>query len=420
MTNKVNAMRNSIFLIFGAILGLCTLPLSGGSIYVVNSASRTLSHIDTETGGTDNSFAQLGLTPNLMDMDDEYIYIACSGDNAIQIISRDTGDHIRYIPVAASSNPWDVVKADGHLYASGLFTNKVYKISLQTNAVAGILQVGEAPEGMAAGGGRLYVCNTGGYANNYANSSISVIDLETFALIETIPVWTNPQYAVLHEGRLHVSCTGNWTNVDGRIDVIDIETLELEARLDIGGNPGCLWIGDDGIAIVGDGMGNAAFSYDANTLQIIHSEANPLSLSAFAISGANGQIAMLEQNWSGNSLVRLFNGSLEPLGEFTVGMSSTDLIYAPGTGSSAQDETAQSMISVYPNPLASNGILSVNSRVGVPGNFSLYNLRGQKVMQAEITGSKDELAVGRLPGGIYLYRIGSGKSVVCGKLLVMD
>ena len=59
------------------------LQLSAAYLYVINSESRTLSRIDTETNEVNNNFAQLGLTANLMDLDADHIWVVCSGDNAI-------------------------------------------------------------------------------------------------------------------------------------------------------------------------------------------------------------------------------------------------------------------------------------------------------------------------------------------------
>lgn len=61
------------------------------------------------------------------------------------MLDRSTGAHLRYIPVASSSNPYDVVQEGDYLYVSGLFTNKVYKISLQSYSVVANLDVGVSP-----------------------------------------------------------------------------------------------------------------------------------------------------------------------------------------------------------------------------------------------------------------------------------
>ena len=240
----------------GALLLIVAMQsgLHAADIYVVNSESRTLSHIDSATGTVNNVFCQLGLTPNRFCLDADYIYVVLSGDNAIQMISRQTGQSLRYISIAPSSNPWDVVKVDGYLYVTGLFTDTVYKISLQSYSVVAQISVGTAPEALVAHAGKLYVTNTGGYQNDYANSSVSVIDLESFAVTATIPVWHNPQYLLNIGDEIHVSCTGNWTNLAGKVSIINTLTNTVDHTLDIGGNLGGLWKSPDGIVYLGDGM----------------------------------------------------------------------------------------------------------------------------------------------------------------------
>ena len=173
-------MKQLKITLLAVFICLFSISLYAIELFVVNSVSRTLSRIDTETGTVNNTFAQLGLTPNLMDMDDNNIYVVCSGDNAIQVISRFTGNSLYFLPIQASSNPYDVLKVGDYLYVTGLFTNKLYKVSLLTNNVVSSLNVGIAPEGLCSDGSRLYVCNTGGYQFNYSDSSISVIDLNSF------------------------------------------------------------------------------------------------------------------------------------------------------------------------------------------------------------------------------------------------
>ncbi|MGC9362452.1 MAG: T9SS type A sorting domain-containing protein, partial [Candidatus Syntrophosphaera sp.] len=365
-----------------ALLLFLIIPAQAAEIFVVNSTSRTLTRIDTDTGETDNSFAHLGLTPNLMDLDEDHIYIACSGDNAIQVVSRQSGAHIRYIPIAPSCNPWDVLKVDDHLYVTGLFTDTLYKVSLQSNSVVGSLQVGTAPEGLAHSDGRLFVCNTGGYANNYANSSLSVIDLASFAVTDTIPVWTNPQYATARDGFIHVSCTGNWSDAHGKVDVINAQTLEHVARLDIGGNPGNIWITPDGMAYLGDGMGWGLYSYDADTHEVYHDSSDPLDFEAYDISGNTELMAFLDLNWSSNSLVRTYAADLALLDTYSVGISATDILVAP-LQTAAADHVQSAAPSVYPNPLPRGSFLNLALKSPGKADFELYNLRGQLVHRSQ-------------------------------------
>lgn len=85
---------------------------------------------------------------------------------------------------------------DNFAYVTGLFTNKLYKVSLTTNQVVAEVLVGIGPEGMCIAGNTLYVANTGNYPN-YSPSTVSVIDLNTFAVAASIPVEMNAQI-VLH------------------------------------------------------------------------------------------------------------------------------------------------------------------------------------------------------------------------------
>ena len=413
-------MRQFLTGILGVMLAWAPASLAGVEFYVVNSASRTLSRIDLETGAINNTFAQLGLTPNLMDLDADHIYVACSGDNAVQVLNRDDGSLVRYIPVAASCNPWDVLKAGEFLYVSGLFTNRVYKISLTSGAVVGSLEVGTAPEGLAAGGNRLYVCNTGGYSSGYANSSVTVIDLALFSVVTTIPVWTNPQYAVVRGSHMHVSCTGNWTDITGKVDIIDLNSLTLAQRLDIGGRPGSLWISPGGTAYVGESMGTGLYSYDADSFELQHTAANPLNYSAFAIAGSSDRIALLEQNWSGYSVVRAYDHSFTPLETYTVGLSSTDIAMWVSETASPSETQAAPALRLYPNPLPRNGSLRFNSAAPDPVRFQLYNLRGQRLKTFSGLRNGELITLPGLKPGLYLYRIVQGQQTQTGKLLILE
>ncbi len=414
-------MTNTCRLLLTAMLLLGkTTAAFAAEIFVVNSASRTLTRIDTMEGTTDNSFAQLGLTPNLLDLDEEHIYIACSGDNAIQVLDRETGAQIRYLPVAASCNPYDVLKVGEFLYVSGLFTDKTYKLSLQSNSVVGTLEVGTAPEGLATDGTYLFVCNTGGYSNNYAGSSVSVIALDSFTVEATIPVWTNPQYAVFRNGFLHVSCTGNWMDIAGKVDVIDIASLERVQRLDIGGHPGNLWISPTGTAYVSEGLDTGLYSYNASSYEVYHGAANPLPYSASMLHGDAGIFALLEQNWASNSIVRSYQSDWSPLATYTVGLSATDIVVAEPQTPVSEDLLPLPVSVLYPNPLPRSTPLKVATAESGSAELRLYNLRGQLVQRHTLKPGTQEIMPAELPSGVYLYRFLQSGSERSGKLLLLD
>jgi len=316
-------MPKQILLLFA--LSMYVAAIFADEIFVVNSESRTLSKIDLETGAVNNSFTQLGLTPNLMYVEQDWIYVALSGANSIQMIDRNTGSTARNIFIASSVNPWDVVKEGDYLYVSGLFTDKVYKISLQTYSVVSQLSVGVSPEGLAVHNGKLYVCNTGGYASGYANSTIAVIDLQSFNVLKTIPVWTNPQDLRVYGDQLHVVCTGNWGSINGAVDIIDTITDESINRIAVGGNPWSIWISPQGTGFLGEGLNSGVYSYNADTYTLLNGSSNPLFPGAIMLHGTDKKIALLSANWGQNGVVYLRNSDWTAISQFTVALLPTDI-----------------------------------------------------------------------------------------------
>lgn len=413
MTNK-----QLLFSLLGIFL---MLQLTASHIYVVNSESRTLSHIDTSTNQVNNSFARLGLTANQMDLDLDHIWVVCSGDNAILELDRQTGAQLRYINVAASSNPYDVLKIGDYLYVSGLFTDKVYKISLAGGNVVASLDVGISPEGLATDGEYLFVANTGGYQNDYAFSSVSVIRLSDFSLENTIDVGTNPQYLKVHRGKLHVSCTGNWFDVMGKVQIIDIASLQLETTVELGGQPGCIWISADERALVGDGMGAGIYMYMADSFELIHGYSELLQPGAFAIDGNQEMICLLKQNWGSASTLYLRNYDLSPIAEHSLAQVSTDIKIYDDEPSVNDDLVAAAHFKVYPNPIFKKGLLRFESESKANIKVSLYDVKGCKIMESEsLDGSASlDLATKNLSSGMYLYKIQQGTMVKTGKAILM-
>ena len=409
-----------LFLLIWSML-LCA-ALSADIVYIVNSESRTLSRIDTETNITDNTFATLGLVPNLLCVDEDNIYVTCSGDNAVQVIDRETGSLVRYISIASSSNPWAVVKQGNILYVTGLMTNKVYRVDLQSNTVTGQQSVGISPEGMAVCGNKLYVANSGGWASGYAGSSVSVLDLESFTVVKTISVSINPQYLTVHGNLVHVSCTGNWSTVSGHVDIIDSALDEVIYTLPLGGNPGAIWIDGTNMAYVGEGMSTGFYLYDANSLNLINSSSNPLTPGGIAITGDQDNFYVLDQNWGSAGRLFRLNRSLQILDEYNLGLVPTDLALYSSPTDLDDDLLATPGVQVFPNPLGRNGTLRVRSEYLGQTHFEIYNLRGQRVLKHEVskgTAALDLRDAG-LASGIYLYRAVSGKGhVETGKLMIL-
>lgn len=397
------AMLSMVFLLLVSMI-------SAQTFYVVNSQSRTLSRIDPSTDSVNNNFSSLGNVPNKMVVDSDYIWVVNSGDNAVQKISRLTGQSLANIFVGPGANPWDAVRDQEFLYVTGLFSSKVYKINTLTGTVVSSIFVGASPEALLVVDGKLYVTNTGNYAENYAGSSVSVIDLESFTVTATIPVHANPQYLASYGGKLHVSCTGNWTDIGGAICIIDLATGELEETIDLGGTPGCIWIGE-GQAYVGDSSGLVLYSYDPDNLEIIHGATNPISNGGSEILGTDSMIAILKPNWSANGTLKILHTDLSAWQQYNVAMMPTDLKMWAEPSSNAEELVPNLTIQVYPNPIRMGNSLHFEADKPLQAKLQIFNLRGQLISSDSFEG-KAALELNRnLPSGIYLYRVSEGAKI---------
>lgn len=401
---------------------LLTVAMPAEILYVVNSQSRTLSRIDTTTDTVNNSFASLGNVPNKIVVDSEYIWAVNSGDNALQKISRSTGTTLGNIFIAPGSNPWDAVKHQNHIYVSGLFTGKVYKVDALSGSVVGSISTGTAPEALHVIGTKLYVSNAGDYMQNYAGSSVSVIDLESFTVLTTIPVSANPQYLTSYEGLLHVSCTGNYTSIGGAICIIDPATDALIHTIALGGTPGSIYIANPAQALVSDSNGAVLYSYHPSSFELINGGSNPLSGGGSEIVGSSSMIAVLSPNWGGNGIVKLMHHDLSPIRQYTVAMMPTDLKldYMPTSNSDALLPSPR--LSLYPNPLRQGSRLEISSSEALSGELVIYNAKGQKLKSHPLDGKASLSIELKLPAGVYFYRFASSWKQALpttGKLLIM-
>jgi len=412
MNNKLSGFLAKALLGMALLLSITTARAE--LLYVVNSQSRTLSRIDTVTDEVNNSFAQLGNVPNKVIVDEEYLYVINSGDNAVQKLNRYSGSTVQTIFIGLGVNPWDGVIYENYLYVTGLFSNKVYKVSLPSGTVVASVYVGTAPEGLYVLGDKLYVTNTGDYLQGYAGSSVSAIALDSFTVSATIPVSPNPQYLASHAGKLHVSCTGNWAELAGAIEIINPATQSVEHTIALGGTPGRIWIAGDELALVADNNGVVLYSYDPQLWNPLNGAGNPLANGGSELVGTEEFIAVLSPNWGSNAVVKLLHSDMTPWKQYTVALMPTDLkLHTQPAASSDQVEPPQGM-NAYPNPLRPGDKLHFSSSESLQGVLSLYNLKGQKVYKQPYAGKELVLPELALPTGVYVYRLQQNSSKAAG------
>lgn len=402
------------------VLWLMVLALAGAdTIYVVNSQSRTLSRIDTDTDLVQNSFCILGNVPNKVIVGDNYLYVVNSGDNTIQKIDKSSGNTVATHLVALSSNPWDAVLHEGYLYISGLFSSRVYKMDAETGEVLTSVEVGIAPEALLVADGKLYVTNSGDYTQNYAGSSVSVIDLNSWALLDTIEVGLNPQFLYLQGSKLHVSCTGNWTDLGGSVAVIDIDTDDVIQNIELGATLGNIWIDQHDIAWVADNAGYHLYRYHSEDYTILNGQDDPLAVAASYVAGTSSYLAILEPNWGSNARVYLLDEDLLQLKQYTVGMMPTDLKLQASPSSQEDALLPPVQVSLYPNPLNQGSKLWLKGLNNQSGTYKIYNLKGQLLKQGLVEGDSVQLETQELASACYICQIRTGTKSLSKKFVIL-
>ena len=138
-------------------------------------------------------------TPRNLAFDDQYAYVTSWAG----AYATGTYDESGYYTITDSKNP----------------KGQVYRIDLKTKKVAGSVEVGYQPEGIACHAGTLYVANSGGIASqlppDYAyDNTVSIIDTKSFKVTKTLPVQVNLKYVYSDgKGNIYVTTLGNYWDV---------------------------------------------------------------------------------------------------------------------------------------------------------------------------------------------------------------
>ncbi len=402
-----------------------SINLFANNIYVVNSTSGTLSKVNYETGSVDNAYVDLGVTPNLIDIKDDIAYVTNSGDNSVQKIDLITGNTLSNIYVGDSSNPWHARVKDDYLYVTGFVTNKLYKIDLISEEVVSEIEVGQAPESIEFAQGKIYVACSGGYANNYQDSKITVLSEENMQIITTIPTSLNPQNLHYYRGKIYVMCTGNWSDILGVVEVINPENDTIISSLDIGGNIGkAAFINNHGY--ITDAMNAGVYLIDTDNDTVINDSTNPLSPGASTIATNGQSIAFVNSVWGANGSLWLTDDNLGSGQTFELALAPTDVIFQYQAVANVDNnvELAPITVSTYPNPCSQKLNFSLQGNTRGASKIQIYNLKGQLV--DEFSSSDNQFSwknktksINSLANGIYFYKITNNKQSISGKFMIL-
>jgi YVTN family beta-propeller protein len=232
--------------------GVAVSP-AGNLAYVANTASNTVSRIDTATN-TVLATVDVGTSPRdvTMSPDGQFVYVANSGKSISKV---STASNTVVATISIPGNPWSaVVSPDGQfVYVTDNYSSTLVKISTATNAVVDTINVGADARGLAISpdGAFAYVTHFS------ASNTVSKVNIATRSIAATIPVGTGPiGMAMSPDGAFaYVVNSGSAT-----VSKIDTATATAAATIAVGVNPLGAAISPDGAAAFVTNRGSGTVS----------------------------------------------------------------------------------------------------------------------------------------------------------------
>jgi len=269
-----------------------TPPVIEGSILLVASqGDGAMSVIALESGAIIRGATGLGINPNDIIEYQDHIYVINSDSkqlNVLNIMDNNSIEQDTLIELRDENPMQGAVDAIGKMYITNFVGGTVTIYDTQSSQLRSTLFVGQSPDGVRVSNGKVFVCNSGfnPIDFSYAPGTISVmpVDDDFFNVENNISVGMNPvKLDEDSEGRLHVVCTGNYSEVNGRIYIIDTATNEVEQVFDIGGDPLDIAISSNGYGYLTAGgwvdeQPGYVYRYDASTGEILNGPDNPIEV----------------------------------------------------------------------------------------------------------------------------------------------
>jgi len=290
----------SLFLFIFVFFCYHLISAQSARLWVVNGLAETASRVILDSGNVSNHIITLGLIPNQIVSEGNFLLAVNSGSNNIQIFNRHTLAEIGTVELGANRNPWNLVMADSTIgYVTNLVTGTVSKFNRLSRTVLKEFSAGQSPEGITYAKGKIWVCNTAFNPNNfsYGQGEIAVIDPVADSVVKKINVGTNPQaIKQAPDGKLIAVCTGDFGSVSGTLYVIDPITETVTDSILTGGTPSTAAVTHTNIAylpaggFVGSGL---LFKVNLNTKTVERGPGNPILVG----TGATDAIYDIDSNY---------------------------------------------------------------------------------------------------------------------------
>ncbi len=326
-------------------IGLILLSLISGDALIISGGN--LAHIDLETQVVTPSVGILHTYPNDVIIYDGSAFVVNSGvdTGTLQKFELATWT-LTELGIGTSWNCWAPLSLEnGKLAVSATLNNSIEIVDPATmQIVSSIGDVGPNPEWMAADNNFIYTA-CGGWGTG---ESVVVADINTGIATDTLTAGINCQSLILGDNNmLFVTCSGAYGSDAGSVVVIDIETGNVTAELEVGGFPAFSVTAND-ILYLSDPWGAGVFSVNMTTLEILHDSNDPFC------SGGNGMAADENGNlWitdGMNGEVRVYDTTETLAHTYTVASPAAIAVSGSWLGINGGRIDTGVSISISPNP----------------------------------------------------------------------
>ncbi len=262
-------------------------------VYLVNSLGEvgTLSVISN--GEISNDVLPLGKFPNDIKVVGNKIVVVNSGNNNLQLINKDSLTNIDAMTMATSCMPMfvDFVGSKGYVTATNY--SKVQIRDLDNSSYHDEIDIyahNNGSDAICTFDGSVFV-NRNNYTVDpnwnftYEPEYVLKINSSTKQIVDSVLTGVNvSDLLVDKQGDLHVLCKGDYASVEGVVYKVDGESFDIVDSLALGSSPGAMaydkkanqvFVSISGMNPDFSGFGKV-ISYDANSLEIIQGEDDPV------------------------------------------------------------------------------------------------------------------------------------------------
>ena len=260
------------------------VPDLSSRLYVVNGLSETISIIDLEADTVYNHTDTTGIWPSEMEYVPGWLYLVNSGSNTFQTINITSHISSEAVLGDFKSPSFFEFIPGGKAAITNWQAGTAAILNLADGLVEEEITVGNGAWDIMYLDGKLYIGVSNIDPNTYAygQGQVVIIDAVTLEIDTTIDIGTNPgPIFVDQQGEINIVCIGDYFTTFGEVYRLDPSDNSILGNFPIGGSPGYAVMNSEGMVYlsVHEWTGAAyLMKYDSNNETVINDAANSIEI----------------------------------------------------------------------------------------------------------------------------------------------